>query len=277
MPELPEVELVVRSLDRLVNGQRFKDAQLLRERLAPAVSPSDFTSGLKNAVVISVGRRGKHILFSFDNGRTLIVHLRMSGRFLLLPDEASDPKFVHACFHLSGGGRLVFEDQRHFGYMHLAESGALETCTALSKLAPEPFSPDFSPLYFRGILRASKRPLKEFLLDQTKVTGLGNIYAAEALFLSRIHPAVPANTLSPKRSERLFNNIRGVLQEAIDAGSTLNTDPENYEIGYYGGRYEDHWRVYGREGLPCVECGRPVRRLKQGGRSTFFCSKCQRR
>ncbi|MGI8811628.1 MAG: bifunctional DNA-formamidopyrimidine glycosylase/DNA-(apurinic or apyrimidinic site) lyase [Pyrinomonadaceae bacterium] len=277
MPELPEVELVVRALDALISGRQIMSAELFRQRLAPEVTAADFAIMLSYASIRKIARRGKHILFDLDNDRTLIVHLRMSGRFLHLGPDDPNPKFTHAEFHFSDGSRLVFDDQRHFGLMKVVDTAALTGAKELSKLAPEPFSDEFSPESFFASLRSSRRPLKEFLLDQTKVCGLGNIYAAEAMFLAGIHPAKTASLLSRKRSDRLFQTIRDVLIEAIEAGSALNTDPQNSQIGYYSGEYESYWRVYGREDLPCLVCENPIMRFRQAGRSSFYCPSCQKK
>jgi len=277
MPELPEVELVTRFLNKLVSGRRIENAQLLRQRLAPHSTPRRFTSALSGGIIETVGRRGKHILFKLSNSRALVTHLRMSGRFMLLDAEAELPKFTHAVFYFDGGDRLVFQDQRHFGFMRIAKSSEVNDLPEIVKLAPEPFSDEFSAEYFHASLRRAKRTLKEFLLDQSRVCGLGNIYAAEALFLSGIHPSKRSHTLSKPRSVQLHSNIRSVLQEAIEAGSTLNIDPADSDSAYYGGEYERYWRVYDRESQPCPACKTPIRRLKHGGRSTFFCPKCQRR
>ena len=277
MPELPEVELVTRFLDKLIGGRRIENARLLRQRLAPDSTPRQFAKALSGATVNLVNRRGKHILFDLDNGRTLVTHLRMSGRFMLLPDEADLPKFTHAIFELDGGERLVFQDQRHFGFMRVARTRDLGELPEIKKLAPEPFSDEFSVDYLYGALKRGNRSLKEFLLDQSRVCGLGNIYAAEALFLAGVHPSKRSHTLSRPRTLLLHQNIRQILQEAIDAGSTLNIDPADSDSAYYGGEYERYWRVYDREGQACPQCKTPIRRLKHGGRSTFFCPKCQRR
>lgn len=277
MPELPEVELVARSLDSLIKGRRIDAAELLRERLAPGTPPDRFADLLAGGTVDSVRRRGKNILFDLDNGNVLLVHLRMSGRFLLLPPERDDPKFTHAVFNFSDRSRLVFQDQRHFGYMNVIAAAALDASAEIAKLAPEPFSEDFSPAYLRGAMKRSKRTIKEFLLDQTRVCGLGNIYASEALFLAGIHPAKRADRLSLARTIVLFEKIRETLGEAIAAGSTLNVDPENIDGSYYGGGYESRWRVYDREDESCPNCGSPIRRLKQAGRSSYYCPTCQKR
>jgi len=277
MPELPEVELVAKSLDSLVKGRRIVVAELLRERLAPANPPVEFAEKLKDATVNFVHRRGKHILFDLDNSRTLITHLRMSGRFMLLPVENELPKFSHAIFYLDDETRLVFQDQRHFGFMKIVETVNLHETKEIKKLAPEPFSDEFNPEYLRRTLKTSKKSLKEFLLDQTKVLGLGNIYASEAMFLARVNPQIAANELSARKAYALFEKIREVLAESIAHGSTLNVNPENIDGSYYGGGYENQWRVYDREKEPCPSCRTPLKRIVQGGRSTYFCPRCQKK
>jgi formamidopyrimidine-DNA glycosylase len=277
MPELPEVELVARALDRLVRGRRFEAAELLRLRLAPSNTPEEFSDGLGGARVREVGRRGKHVLIHLDNGRALVVHLRMTGRFLLLPEGRELPKHTHALFRLDDGRRLAFTDQRHFGLMRLVAAAELFQTKELRGLAPEPFSDEFTPRYLRAALARSRRTLKETLLDQTKVTGLGNIYAAEALFLARISPFRAAADLAPRRVPRLHAAILEVLGESIAHGSTMNVNPEDIDSSYYGGAYEGRWRVYDREGEPCPACRATVARLAHGGRSTYFCPRCQRR
>ncbi|MBA2620378.1 MAG: bifunctional DNA-formamidopyrimidine glycosylase/DNA-(apurinic or apyrimidinic site) lyase [Acidobacteria bacterium] len=276
MPELPEVELVAKSLDALVKGRKMLVAELVRERLAPEHTPADFAERLKDAMILRVKRRGKHILFELDNARTLIAHLRMSGRFQILPVERENPKFTHAVFYFADESRLVFSDQRHFGLMKIVETALLNEAKEIKKLAPEPLSEDFNKKYFREILKTSKRSLKEFLLDQTKVVGLGNIYAAEAMFLARVNPHVVADRLSARKANVLFEKIRAVLAESIKHGSTLNVNPENIDGSYYGGGYESSWRVYDREREPCLACATPIERVKQGGRSSYFCPKCQK-
>lgn len=276
MPELPEVELVAKSLDKLISKRKILVAELLRQRLAPETDPKDFAGGLKDATVNFVHRRGKHVLIDLDNQKTLLVHLRMTGRFLLLPLERDLPKHSHAVFYFADESRLIFQDQRHFGLMKLLETKRLFEAKELEKLAPEPFSDEFSPAYFKKVLKTSKRNLKEFLLDQTKVCGLGNIYASEAMFLAKVNPQIQANELSAKKAGALFEKIREVLAESIAHGSTLNVNPENIDGSYYGGDYENHWRVYDRENQPCQICQTQIKRIVQGGRSTFYCPKCQK-
>lgn len=276
MPELPEVELVTRALNELITNRVIIAAELLRLRLAPSTTPEEFSAQLRGAKIENVTRRGKHILVRLCNARTLIVHLRMSGRFLLLQLDAELPKFTHAVFYLDDTTRLVFSDQRHFGFMKIVETKDALNAKELRKLAPEPFSKDFTPKYLRETFSRSKRTLKEALLDQTKVLGLGNIYAAEAMFLARVHPQIIASELVPRKISLLHAKILQVLNESIVQGSTLNVDPTNIDGSYYGGNYEGHWRVYDREDEPCPKCRTKIKRITQAGRSTYFCPHCQK-
>lgn len=277
MPELPEVELIARSLNSLVSGRTIVSAELLRQRLAPGTPQTRFPKLLSGSTVNYIHRRGKHILFDLDNGRTLIVHLRMSGRFSLLAAETDHPKFTHAVFHLDGGDRLVFDDQRHFGLMKIVQTGQLYEAKELKKLAPEPFSDDFSVEYLRTAARTSTRTLKEFLIDQTKVCGLGNIYACEAMFAAGVSPRRRAKQLTKPSVARLHTSILAVLAEAISHATNQTVDPENLEGNYFSAGTTAGWHVYDRESEPCRNCNTPVVRLKQGGRSTYYCRKCQRK
>lgn len=277
MPELPEVELVACSLQRLVVGHRIVSARLLRPGLAPETSPATFARRLRGARIEAVGRRGKHILVRLDNERVLIAHLRMTGKFLYGPTGTPLPKHTHAIFNLDKGQRLIFIDQRHFGMMKVVPSAQLDDTQELRLLAPEPFSDEFTPAYLHTALLRSRRTLKETLLDQKRVTGLGNIYAAEVLFVARINPFKIAATLSKRRIPRLHVAIRTILSESLSSGSTMNVEPGIIDARYYGGGYEGRWRVYDREGEPCLVCHARIRRISHAGRSTFFCPRCQRR
>ena len=277
LPELPEVELVARSLSSIVAGRRIDTAELLRARLAPDTKPAKFASSLADSTINFVGRRGKHLLLDLDNGRTLITHLRMSGKFILLDVNDDDPKFTHAVLYFDDGQRLVFQDQRHFGLMKIVETRRLHEAKELSKLAPEPLGDEFSVDYLRRTLRGSKRSLKEVLLDQTKVCGLGNIYASEAMHLARTNPTLQACKLSAPKTARLFDAIRKVLSDAVEVGSALPITPKDIGGSIYGNDSDWEWRVYDRESMPCSECERPIRRIVQCGRSTYFCATCQRK
>ncbi len=275
MPELPEVELVARALDRLVCGLRVEKATLIRAGLAPSNTPREFARELRGARFERVERRGKHILSRFDNGRVLITHLRMTGRFLLLPARRPLPKHTHALFRLDDGRRLAFTDQRHFGLMKVVPLERLSEARELRGLAPEPFSEEFTPAYLAAVLARTTRALKDVLLDQTKVTGLGNIYAAEVLHLARVNPFSAASHIPRRRVTRIHKAILEVLGEALAHGSTMNVDPENIDGSYFGGGYRGRWRVYDREGEPCLKCKDAIRRTTHAGRSTYFCARCQ--
>jgi formamidopyrimidine-DNA glycosylase len=204
-----------------------------------------------------------------------MTHLRMTGKFLAAVAEESLPRYAHVVFHLDDDRRLVFCDMRQFGRMRVVPLAKLLKTRELSSLAPEPLSEDFTVEYLAQTLSRSRRSLKQLLLDQTKVLGLGNIYASEALFLARINPFKPADSLSRARVVRLHQAIRDVLQEAVDAGSTLRIDLRDGGGSYFEAP-ERFWRVYEREGEPCIKCGTKIRRKVHGGRSTYFCPKCQR-
>ena len=275
MPELPEVEHVVRALRDAVTGRTIIAAQLKLPRTAPFITKNAFARRLKNAHIDGVSRRGKYILIELSGARILLVHLRMTGKFVRISSEQKLPPYSHAIFYLDDDTRLVFCDMRQFGRMNLVPAAQLHETAELSILAPEPFSEVFSSEHLRQSLSRSRRSLKQFLLDQTRVLGLGNIYASEALFLARISPYAEAATLSRKRVERLHQAIVQVLDDAIAEGSTLRIDL-NDESSSYIGSSERFWRVYEREGEPCVRCGTKIRRVVQGGRSTYYCRKCQR-
>ena len=275
MPELPEVEHVVRALRQVVVGRRILAAELNLKRIAPGISRPQFNQQLKNAVVTGVGRRGKYILFELESGALLTTHLRMTGKFVAIPTDNKLPPYAHVVFYLDNEKRLVFCDMRQFGRMQLIKNPRRLPRELLS-LAPEPLSEDFTEDYFLNTLSRSRRTLKTLLLDQTRVLGLGNIYAVEALFLAGISPLKLAHTLSKPRARKLYQAIRQVLQEAIDSGSTLKIDLSDGQASYFGSS-ERFWRVYERDGEPCVNCGTLIRRVTHAGRSTYFCPKCQRK
>ena len=291
MPELPEVEHVVRALRRVVVGRTIVASEVRLAKLVAPLSASAFNRKIKNTSITGVSRRGKFILIecqkrdrkagqrpkSKPRGNEkliLAVHLRMTGKFVLLNADDELPKHAHAVFYLDHEQRLVFRDQRQFGVMKLIASSELSDTKGIRELAPEPFGDEFTLDYLRTLLKRSHRSLKTLLLDQQKVLGLGNIYAAEALFRARINPFKSADELSSRRVPQLYEAIREVLQFAVDhiRGSI------NLEEGFsYGAAFERFWQVYEREGEPCVRCGTKIRRVTHGGRSTYWCPKCQKR
>ena len=274
MPELPEVEHVVRALRPAIVGRRILAAELNLKRTAPGISRAAFNRRLRNSLITGVGRRGKYILIELEFGEILATHLRMTGKFVRVETDDDLPRYSHVVFHLDDDHRLIFCDMRQFGRMRLIRN-ASKLPKELLALAPEPLSDEFTEDYFRSTLKRSRRSLKQLLLDQTRVLGLGNIYAVEALFLAGVNPLKPAERLSRPRATKLYHAVREVLHEAIEAGSTLRIDLSDRN-GDYIGSSERFWRVYEREGEPCVRCGNKIRRVVHGGRSTYYCPKCQR-
>ena len=276
MPELPEVEHVVRALRRAVLGRRILAAEIKLPRLLAGSAPASFKRKLRGARIDAINRRGKYILIELDNRLVLLVHLRMTGKFLCIGRDQPLPPYPHVVFYLDDDRRLVFCDMRQFGRMRLLPAQKLPALAQIETLAPEPLTDDFNLVYFLKTISKSRRSLKQLLLDQTKVLGLGNIYASEALFLARISPLKAADSLSKSRALKLHQAIRDILQEAIDAGSTLRIDLTDGNGSYFG-TTERFWRVYERDGEPCVNCGAKIRRVVQSGRSTYYCPRCQRR
>lgn len=277
MPELPEVEHVVRALRRAVLGRQIVATEISLLKLISPASPSIFNRTLKGSRISGLGRRGKFILIELDSGKVLVVHLRMTGQFLVLTPDDALPPHTHAVFYLDDERRLVFRDQRQFGVMKLVVGSRLSQTKGITELAPEPFSDAFSVAYLKETLARSRRTLKTILLDQTKVLGLGNIYAAEALFRAGINPFKTASELSSRRVGRLHQAIRDVLRAAVSGSSTSRINLENPNGFSYGEAFGKEWQVYEREGQACSKCGARIRRLTHGGRSTYWCPRCQRR
>lgn len=284
MPELPEVEVLARHLAPLVRGRRVQDILILKRRVVRAGSPARFRSTLRGTRIRAVKRRGKYLLFHVCRRRkadraVLVAHLGMTGRIYVAPTRHPVPVHAAAVLKLTGGN-LIFEDPRGFGRLALG----LES---IPPLGPEPLDCEFTPRQLAEELRRSRQAVKVKLLDQAVVAGIGNIYASEALFRARIHPSTRSNSLRSKRIQILWNAIRQTLIEAIRFGSTVplafhGTDKAD-RMFYFGsppeqqGRFEERLKVYGREGEPCRCCKSRIRRISQGGRSTFFCPRCQHR
>lgn len=288
MPELPEVEHVVRALRRSVLGRQIVATEVRLAKLIAPTSPAIFNRKLKNARIESINRRGKYILIELQKSeavlnsratppQVLAVHLRMTGKFVILTPDDLLPRHAHAIFYLDDERRLVFRDQRQFGVMKLVSRSQVGETKGIKELAPEPFSDDFSVAYLKDTFARSRRTLKTLLLDQTRVLGLGNIYAAEALFRAGINPFKVASELSARRVVRLHQSIRDVLRAAVSGNSARRLNLENPNGFSYGEAFGKTWQVYEREGELCFRCGTRIRRLMHGGRSTYWCPRCQRR
>jgi len=268
MPELPEVETTVRGLAKVLHGRRLNSVEARRSDLRRAL-PVDLGQRLTGAIVTGLGRRAKYGLIDTDRGDTLVFHLGMSGHWRVDPAELR--KHDHFILQTDEGRRVALNDARRFGSLDLVVTRDLEAWPAFAALGPEPFDLDAPELHRR--LNGRSAAIKLLLLDQRIVAGLGNIYVCEALYRAGIHPARAAGSVSLDRLKRLVPAIHDVLEEAIEAGGSTLKDfvsPDG-ELGYFSKSFA----VYDREGQPCG-CGGTVRRIVQGGRSTFYCPRCQR-
>lgn len=279
MPELPEVETVRRGLiPRMVGHRIVRLHQRRRDLRLPL--PKRFAERIEGRAVRAIDRRAKYLLLRLDDGHTLIIHLGMSGRMTLhdAKSAAEHPlgRHDHVVFDIDDGWQVRFNDARRFGLMLLVADEAVPTHKAFKGLGPEPLETQFDGVALAGRLKGRRTPIKAALLDQKTLVGVGNIYACEALFLSGISPKRSAHTVQGARADRLAAAIKQVLLRSIDdGGSTLRDHIQpGGELGYFQTRFN----VYDRTGAVCPtpDCGRPVKRLVQSGRSTFYCAHCQR-
>jgi formamidopyrimidine-DNA glycosylase len=282
VPELPEVEVVRRGLEREVAGRRVTGVAITGPRTVRRQAPGALVDRLRGATLGPAGRIGKFLLLPLDDGAdTLVIHLRMSGQLLLTAPEWPLARHTHAVLALSDGRELRFVDPRTFGELFVAPSppggpGASPGVpSALAHLGPDPLSAGWSAAVLGRGLAGRKGRLKLLLMDQRFVAGIGNIYSDEALFEARLRFDRPAGSLSGEEVTRLHRALRRTLREAVDhRGSTL-ADARYVDLFGSPGDYRSRHRVYGREGEPCLRCGAPVRRVSLGGRSTFLCETCQ--
>ena len=271
MPELPEVETTRRGLLPHLLGRRIRGVVVRNGSLRWPV-PADLDRRLRGEEVLAIRRRGKYLLFEFPKGH-LLVHLGMSGRLTMVPEGEPAKLHDHIDVRLENHKSLRFTDPRRFGAM-LWVKGAPEKHTLLEGLGLEPLDAEFSGRALHGRSRGRKVAIKQFLMNARILTGVGNIYASEALFAAGIHPLREAGRISLARYERLAAAIRATLERALAAGGTTLRDFASAEG--VPGYFQHESAVYGREGKPCRACGTKIRALRQGQRSTFFCPKCQR-
>jgi formamidopyrimidine-DNA glycosylase len=282
VPELPEAETIVRGIRRAAVGRRIQDIEVVHADvlLAP---PARLRKGLIGRRIAGVGRRAKNVLLELDDGSVVWINLGMTGGVLPLPrprrarparerygDAATHPAVV---LRLDRALDLVFDDSRRFGTVQHLDAAASEARS--TAFGPEPLGDSFTADGLWRTLRASRSPIRSWLLDQRKVAGVGNIYASEALFLARVHPARRARTIRRDEAAALHRAIREVLEAAIRAGGTTIRDYRNADGGE--GEYVRELRVYDREGSACSRCSTPIQRLVLSNRSAFFCPACQPR
>lgn len=273
MPELPEVESVVRDLRVRLTGRTFTNVTILWPGSIAALAPRLFVDSLAGRTVTGVGRRGKWIRIGVDSGETLLVHLRMTGQLLLQSADAPWGKYARVVFDLDSGGRLVFSDMRKFGRLILTG----EPDDVLGDLGPEPLSDDFTVERFQHMLERRRGRIKSLLLNQRFLAGLGNIYVNEALWRARIHPLRPADSLAAEEVRGLYRAMRSLLRAAIEEGGTTLADGGFRRADGRAGEFAERLLVYGCEGEPCPRCGSALERITVGQRGTFFCPLCQRR
>ena len=275
MPELPEVETVVRGLSPVLQGRRLAAVTARRPDLRFPLPPN-FAERLTGRRVVRVARRAKYMVFGLDDATVVLGHLGMSGRLQVVAGDAPLDKHDHLVFVTEDGASLRFNDPRRFGFFDLTTEAAFDAHPMIAPLGPEPLGNAFDPVTLSDALRGRRTPIKAALLDQRIVAGLGNIYVCEALYEAAISPRRGAHTIPGRRAARLVPAIRDVLNRAIAAGGSTLRDYRHADgnLGYF----QIAHAAYGREGEPCRRCGAPaaIRRITQSGRSTFYCPAHQR-
>ncbi|GAA0475268.1 formamidopyrimidine-DNA glycosylase [Actinoplanes lobatus] len=276
MPELPEVETVRMGLAKWVTGRTIATAEVLHPRAIRRHLPGDahFSAVLADRTVLDISRRGKYLWLPLDSGDAIVGHLGMSGQLLMQPAEAADEKHLRIRFTFTDGGpQLRFVDQRTFGGLAVSEGGA-ELPGEISHIARDPMDPLFDDVAFTARIRGRHTEVKRALLDQTLISGIGNIYADEALWRARLHGARPTDQLTRPAVERLLGHVRDVLSEAIVAGGT-SFDELYVNVNGESGYFDRSLNAYGRENEPCHRCGAIIRREQFMNRSSFSCPRCQ--
>ena len=275
MPELPEVETIRRHLEVAVLGRRIATARTLRADLRRPF-PLDLAARVSGRRIERLDRRAKYLIVVLDGGLALLIHLGMSGRILIGSAADAIEKHVHFILDLEDGRRVALQDPRRFGLVDLFPLAELTSHTLLCELGPEPLSADLTGPALAKALKGSATSIKAALLDQRRIAGLGNIYVCEALFRAGISPKRAAGKVTADQAKRLATAIKAVLKDAIAAGGSTLRDHRlpSGELGYF----QHHFKVYDREGQPCpgCDCKSSIKRIVQGGRSTFYCAKRQK-
>ncbi len=273
MPELPEVETICRGLRGLLPGRRVTEVQVLEPRLRTRVS-QDFPSELQGRAILDVGRRGKYILVLLEGDRIWLSHLGMSGKLIYVKTGRPREKHDHIIVKLSGDHELRYHDPRRFGLSVVVARSALETLPQVKNLGPDPLDRRFGGDYLYSIARCSDRRIRDLLIDQQVVAGVGNIYANEILFHAGIRPTKRARKIGYSRVTAIAESLPKLLREAIRWCGTSFSDYRDAEDRF--GEFQNHLSVYDREGEECRVCGSVIKRVRMGNRSGFYCPKCQK-
>jgi formamidopyrimidine-DNA glycosylase len=273
MPELPEVETIRRHLAPHVEGRVLARLEVLDERWCRPLAGEEIAAACDGRRVERLGRRGKYLVWELEDDVHLMLHLRMTGTLLLDPPEP--PAHRRVRFNFAHGPTVWFDDPRRFGTGELALGGPAQAAFFAARLGVEPFSPEFTSAHVFALARASRAPVKAFLLDQSKVAGVGNIYADEALFRAGIHPLRSANRLTRRQCAALRDAVIVSLEAGI-AAKGASIDDFRHPDGVQGS-FQDRFLVHRREGEPCPVCGRAIRKVRATGRGTYLCEKCQPR
>ncbi|MBJ7618171.1 bifunctional DNA-formamidopyrimidine glycosylase/DNA-(apurinic or apyrimidinic site) lyase [Weissella confusa] len=273
MPELPEVETVRRGLTRLVVGRKVLGTEVRWEKTISGMAPEEFDAELVGRTIEKVDRRGKYLLFRFSGGLTMVSHLRMEGAYYTVPTGTEPGKHDLVTFHLDEGIDLFYRDTRKFGRMNLVPDADALQVAGLAKIGPEPTEKDLSLAYMVSEFGKSRMHVKPFLLDQSHIAGLGNIYVDETLWQSQIHPLTAANKLTEDELARLRENI---IHEITRATEHHGTTVHSFTTAFgEAGEFQNELQVYGRVGEPCLRCGHPLEKMKVAQRGTTYCPVCQ--
>ncbi len=271
MPELPEVESIVRMVRPRVVGHTVTNCRVIHHIIVEPQLPKQFAKQLPGRSIEAIHRRGKYIVFTLDS-LTLVFHLKLDGKFLWIPAQPPAGAHLDILFELEDGHSLAFSEPRHLGRARVVPNGKLDEF--LPPLGPDPFDSSFTCEFLCRGLQASRAPIKIWLMNQKRIAGLGNIYAAEALFRARIRPSRRAHTLSSTEARRLHKAIVETLRAALECFE--DSPPDWTQVGWWFPDLDELANVYGREGQPCRRCRQRIRAAKQGGRTSFYCPRCQR-
>ncbi|MCV3728598.1 DNA-formamidopyrimidine glycosylase [Ureaplasma miroungigenitalium] len=275
MPELPEVQVIVNHLNELVLNKKIKDIEVFLPKILKNQTPDQFINRFKNQEILEIQRHGKYLLFFMDNNDVIAVHLRMEGKFFYLEkEEFVNRAHAHIVFYLQNGYKLVYHDTRQFGTFHVYDKTDYLNSKELQKVNKDPLDKTVDANFFYAQLSKSNKDIKTLLLDQTKISGIGNIYANEILFACQIHPATKASSLKRQDFTNLYTHAKNILATSIEHNGTsihsFKVDKDKQ------GSYQSLLQVHGRDKENCFHCPSIIEKIKLNGRGTYFCPRCQK-